>query len=481
MPLPQTFASYFRDVEGTEEDITRVASHFLEPVIVGNAADAADVWLKQLREICGTHPQGSETSSLMAFLYIANHVLQTAGDKGTFVLSTIKRAFASVLPHAIALICRTVPSLRKQVARLLVIWRQRRVYGPKTLDKLEKVIRGEIRPGDEAETGDDSRYYFSEEEGDEEGVNEDMAIAAAAEGSDEDEEETGEDAGGRGTAGALGPTPGMVGSDAREDVEKIARAIKRKREGELWRTALRSKIQGLPGSISAGTLLSGVSARDWLREGDAARPPFDLKKVCKRLEDVEGVVQALIDALPVVSTPSTSSRGEDETNDPSVRVKARERTRVIRELERSVEYQEQRLALIMERTEKCDAIDAIINEGKKRRTNGRYENTRCEAVQGGGERGRSGSIDGHVGASINKGQETVWELRKRHRIDVEGLREAARAKEEEAQRLKKEEEEYLRQERERLEASQRKQNVVWNAATRSFVRVTAKAQDDWRD
>ena len=211
------------------------------------------------------------------------------------------------------------------------------------MDKLGKVLRGELRPGKETESGDDNCYYYSEDEDGEESVagalgggvagpGGDFLVGVGGDDDEDDLTDSDSDAdvssprhgarisGGRGRARAssssvspqsasalflrslsAGTSSSLSAKKAKaggNNVVRIRKALKRRVEDERWRKALWERVTAFPQSIKDGSTLNGVSARDWLKEEEGVSPPFDLQKHIARLQDVQDVVEALIKSLP---------------------------------------------------------------------------------------------------------------------------------------------------------------------------------------
>ena len=181
-----------------------------------------------------------------------------ADDSG-YSHAVLKEAFAPRIARGIRLLMFGTGAKggnAAQVARLLAIWKQRGVYGPRTLEKLGAVLRGELNPDEIDEGDEEGRFYFPEDEGaaaDESEAKASASLSASLGGGleDSDSDYDGESA----SVGASSETASSSeGGDltAAASARKLMGAHTKASEAQVRVAVLRDMVAQLPDGVREG-------------------------------------------------------------------------------------------------------------------------------------------------------------------------------------------------------------------------------------
>jgi len=121
------FLADLRELDETQERVEAVSDGMLRVQRSGDAAQAREMvesWIQALRA-------SDFQSERVAFLYVANHVLQKTlfgeGDAGQSERPLYVELFVMHLEEAVALVCNS-PMDRQNVTRLLELWHEKQVF-----------------------------------------------------------------------------------------------------------------------------------------------------------------------------------------------------------------------------------------------------------------------------------------------------------------------------------------------------------------
>ncbi|GMF49128.1 unnamed protein product [Phytophthora fragariaefolia] len=119
------FLADLRELDETQERVEAVSDGMLRAQRSGDASRAREMvesWIQALRA-------SDFQSERVAFLYVANHVLQKTlfGESGAAGTPLFVQLFVQHLEEAVALVCNS-PMDRQNVTRLLELWHEKEIF-----------------------------------------------------------------------------------------------------------------------------------------------------------------------------------------------------------------------------------------------------------------------------------------------------------------------------------------------------------------